>query len=111
MKNTYNVTDKVEDVCCLNMKNINRRGENINNNVLENCQSGEIFKLTDLTKLTYGYYMIRDERNKRGIKANLFEYSGDILRKLEDKESLEVMYRLLIAKNERVRELLAEKSE
>ena len=88
-----------------------KRIDKINNNILENCQSGEIFKLTELDRLSYGYYMIRDERNKRGMKANLFEYSGSDLRKLEDKESLEVMYRLLIAKNERVRELLAEKSD
>ncbi len=97
--------------------------------VLENCQSGiqttfggrigygeeSLMNICDYNRLGCGYYIVRVlwkgiEKDKR-VSENLYEYDGEKMRRLDEKDSLTIMHRLLRAKNDRVRELLAEKSD
>jgi hypothetical protein len=95
--------------------------------VLENCQSGiqttfgkrdgeeSLMNIYDDMRLGCGYYIVRGlcrgiDKDKR-VSDNLYEYDGETMKRLDDRDSLTIMHRLLRAKNDRVRELLAEKSD
>ena len=97
--------------------------------VLENCQSGVqttsskgvyyddggLLNICDDNRLGVGYYIVRGiwkgiEKANR-ISDNLYEYNGEAMIRLDNTDALTIMHRLLRAKNDRVRELLAEKSD